>query len=117
MKFYIFVILVFTSLSANAGGLSNATTPTGIDIVQAGTVGFMLYGQFGNIGECTTSVKVFVKKDNPHYEQFYSTALAAFMAGKKIQVYIHTCEAIGWYSPPTITYNVLGSGGSLYLRN
>ncbi|MET1257581.1 DUF5992 family protein, partial [Aliikangiella maris] len=116
MRIILLSFLIFISIHVKAGDFLTAAVPTGIDIVQAGNTGFMIYGQFGNKG-CTTSNSVFVKLEHPQYAQIYSTALAAFMAGKKIQAYTHGCEAVGWYSNASITYNVLGPSGSLYLRN
>lgn len=112
-----FALCAFAAGSAIAGNFSNAAVPTGIDIVQVGTPGFMLYGDFGNAAGCTIPDAIFVRASHPQYNKFYSTALAAFLSGKKIVVYAHVCDKADWYSVPATTYNTVTDAGSLYIRN
>ncbi len=113
MKKYMFAVLSLASVSSFAGNFTPAAVPTRIDVVQAGTAGFMVYGDFGNILGCTVANQIYVKASHPQYNQLYSTALAAMMAGKKIYVYAGACEPVGWYSVASVTYNVLNESGSL----
>jgi hypothetical protein len=115
MKIILLFILAMTSISAAAGGVSTAATPTGIDIDRSG--GFMVYGDFGNVGGCTTTNQIYVQSTHPQYNQIYSTVLAAFMSGKKIFAYIQACTPVGWYSVDSVTYNTLTPNSMLYLRN
>jgi hypothetical protein len=117
MKKYLILALCFTSMSSFAGNFTSAAIPKKIDIIQAGTAGFMLYGEFGNVLGCTVADLVYVKATHPQYNQIYSTALAAMMAGKKIYLYATACEPVGWYSVPSTTYNVLNESGSLSISN
>lgn len=73
----------------------------------------MIYGAFGNVENCTISDRVFVEKDHPQYNEIYSTVLAAYMSGKKIQPYINLCKTRAWYMTPEKTFNTLTSSGSL----
>ncbi|WP_230390678.1 hypothetical protein [Reinekea sp. G2M2-21] len=113
LKNSVFVAVLFASCHVMAGGWATAAIPTRIDIERGN--GFMIYGSFGNAGGCSQSNKVFVKIDHPQYDAIYSTVLAAYMAGKKVQPYIHTCEPVTWYAVPTTTFNILSSSGALNL--
>ncbi len=108
-------LLMLLASSAYAGGYSSLAVPTGLDIDRGS--GFMFYGDFGNAGSCTTNNSIYVKVGHPQYKEIYSTVLAAFSTGKKIQAYIHSCEPIGWYSGPSTTYNVVDSAAAVYIRN
>lgn len=117
MKMGLIALLALTSTSAMAGGFSNAAVLIGIDVVLAGTSGFMLYGDFGNAAGCANGNSIFVKATHPQYAALYAMALTAFTSGSKIIAYAGGCEPVGWYSVPTITYNILLDGQSLYIRN
>lgn len=117
MKYFIGAILGLTSFSIIAGGFTNAAVPLGIDLVQAGSAGFMLHGLFGNPSGCTVTDQIFVEAGHPQYKEIYSTVLAAYMAGKKVIVYSHTCKPGPWYSVNSTTYNTMENSGSLYIRN
>lgn len=116
MKIILFFIITMTSLSAAAAtGISTSATPTGVDIDRSG--GIMVYGDFGNIGQCSISNQIYIQSTHPQYNQIYSTVLAAFMSGKKISAYIQACTPVGWYSIDSVTYNTLTPNSVLYLRN
>ncbi|BFM10154.1 hypothetical protein R50072_03070 [Simiduia litorea] len=117
IKLITLISLALLSFAAVAGGRTNAAIPSKIDLVQAGTAGFMIFGDFGNVGSCTVSDQVFVKASHPQYSQIYSTVLAAFMSGKKVSGYAHLCEPVAWYSTPSITYNVLTEAGSISVEH
>ena len=110
---YLIAVLFSLSSSAFAGGMSNLAIPDRIDTVRGN--GFMVYGAFGNPGNCTTTNKIFIDKGHPQYQEVYSTVLAAFMGGKKVQIYVHSCGPVGWYSMPTTTYNIMGPAAALNL--
>jgi hypothetical protein len=99
-----------------SGGRTNTAVPTKIDTVGVHH-GFMIWGDFGNPSGCTKENAVWVKGSHPQYDKLYSTALAAFMAGKKLAIYSHSCETVGWYVTPENTFNVLGSSGDLHIKN
>ena len=117
MKYFTFCVLCFFSCVtfADTTGLATSAVPTGIDIDRTG--GFMLYGDFGNAGSCTTSNSIYVQSSHPQYNQIYSTALAAFMAGKKVYAYIQSCTSVGWYAGSSTTFNTLTPNSVFYIRN
>ncbi|MCW8878013.1 MAG: hypothetical protein OQK51_13255 [Kangiellaceae bacterium] len=56
----------------------------------------MIWGVFGNPAGCTKDNAVWVKGEHPQYDKLYSTALAAFMAGKKfVFTFIHVRPLVG----------------------
>ena len=57
--------------------------------------------------------KFFVEKSNTQYEQIYATILSAYLAKRRISIYSHTCEPVGWYTVTSTTYNYLKSYGAL----
>ncbi|MCW8876192.1 MAG: hypothetical protein OQK04_04215 [Kangiellaceae bacterium] len=108
------VFLVFPQL-ALAGGYSNWAIPTRIDIERDG--GFMIYGAFGNPAGCNEPNRIYVQKAHPQYAEIYSTALAAFSAGKKLQAYVHQCTAVGWYSGSQVIFNTVTPSGVVNVMN
>jgi hypothetical protein len=117
MKYVIALFLFLTSLSVFAGGFTDAAVPTRIDLVQAGSAGFMVYGHFRNVSSCSVSNQFYVEIGHPQYNQIYSTVLAAFMAGKKIWIYSHACKPVPWYTVDTVTYNTMEPSGSIQIIN
>ncbi|TQV75621.1 hypothetical protein FLL45_08140 [Aliikangiella marina] len=110
------VLMSMTGASfAHAAGRSSWAVPTQVDIERGN--GFMVYGMFGNPGECTSSNKFYVKKEHPQYDKIYSAILAAFTSGKKIRTYIHDCETVLWYSNASVTYNILMPNGDVQIKN
>jgi hypothetical protein len=85
-------------------GMTDSAIPTRIDIVHG--LGFTVHGDFGNPSGCTISDRIFVKIDNPQYDQIYAAALTALSAKLHVEAYINTvdCEYISWYGA---TYNVV----------
>lgn len=116
MKHSLIATLALVSNAAIAGGFSASAVPTGIDVVQSGSAGFMLYGEFGNVAGCSVGNQLFIKASHPQYNQLYATALAAFSAGKRIHAYVASCEPVGWYSGSSVTYNIVNEGASLSIR-
>ena len=112
---YLGVLLVAFSSAVYGGGWSNAAIPTQIDIERGG--GFMVYGSFGNAGGCTVADRIYVLKGHPQYKEIYSAVLAAFTSGKKVQIYVHSCGPVSWYSVSTTTYNFMDSASALMLSN
>jgi hypothetical protein len=108
--------VLFLSAVANAGGWTTYGEDSGsvefVEVVRA--QGFLVKGKFGDPAECGTLDHLWVGADHPQYDQLYSTALAAFMSGKKIQAYAHTCTEIGWHGG---SYNTLTGAGSMYIKN
>ena len=112
---YLLALSIFFSSLSYAGGFSQIGVPTRVDMV--GTLGFMVFGNFGNPGECTIADSFYVLSSHPEYKELYSTVLAAYMGGKNIQVYIHECNAVTWYAVATTTFNTMTSSGVLTIRN
>ena len=112
---YIAILLMFFSSLCYAGGWSESVTPTRIDIERSG--GFMVYGGFGNAGGCSVTNMVYVQIGHPQYKEIYAAILAAFTAGKKVQMYIHSCGPVGWYSISATTYNIMGPSSALNITN
>jgi hypothetical protein len=104
---------VFSSI-ANAGGWTKTGAVEFVEVVRA--QGFIVKGDFGSAIGCSNAVADFlwVAADHPQYDQLYSTALAAFMGGKKLKAYAHTCTAIGWHGGE---FSTLNASGSLYISN
>lgn len=119
MKNVIFLIscicMIYSSIAVS-GGRTSLAVPTRIDTIGVHN-GFMIWGEFGNPSGCTEVNSIWVKGDHQQYDKIYSTALAAFMAGKKIAAYAHSCETVGWYTTPDHTFNVLGPSGDLRISN
>lgn len=115
MKKFLLVVLSVFSVNVFAGGWATPAVPTGVDIVRG--EGFMVYGAFGNPGECSAWGKFFVKIDHPQYSEIYSAVLAAYMSGKKVKPYIHGCTSLGWYAVSSTTFNILSSNGALNIQN
>ena len=108
-------LLVCLAPHALAGGFSEGAIPTRIDIDRGS--GVMVYGAFGNPAGCTVADRVYIGITHPQYQQIYSTVLAAFASGKRIQVYSHSCKPVGWYSVDSVTYNQVESYSSVSLFN
>lgn len=105
----IFLLGVAPQAQAQAAGWTNWATPTQVDIVNAGTPGIMVYGTFGNPGNCTVADRFFVPKTDGQYAQVVAAVLAANVAGRQVRGYVSTCVQHLWYSAPTITYgNAVG---------
>jgi len=114
VKYIILLSILFSSISF-AGGWTGWAVPTRVDV--EGVSGFMVYGAFGNSGGCTVENQFYVQKGHPQYKEIYATALAAFMGGKKVQTYIHSCGAVGWYSLSPTAFNIMGPTSALNLTH
>jgi len=118
-KMRIFVSLVIilflnVAVSASVHGRLTWAIPTQIDIEKGD--GFMVYGAFGNPGECTRADRFFVKKSHAQYDKIYAAALSALTAKREMRAYIHGCEPILWYSVGSVTYNILSGAGDFNIR-
>lgn len=98
-----------------ARGWASAAVPTHIEIERGG--GFMVLGAFGNAGNCSKTGSFYVKSDHPQYDKLYATVLAAYMAGKKVKPYIHSCEPVTWHAVSSVTYNTMTRYGALYIQD
>ena len=78
---------------------------------------FMVYGEFGNPGNCSRTDRFFVASDHVKYEKIYSTILAAYSAKKKIRAFIHNCVVVTWFSASDVTYNQLLAGGDFSIKD
>ena len=112
MKFFSAILLLLSSTSF-AGGWTNITTPTRIDIER--DHGFMVYGEFDNPASCVKSDAFYVPIDHPQYDKIYDAVLTAFNNNKKVQVYIHTCEAVTWFASSSVTWNYMSKKSTLNL--
>ncbi len=108
------LLIVCHDLYGAGHGRSVAAVPSRIDNI--GSQGFLIRGQFGNPGTCTTSDSIFISNGHAQFDRLYSTVLAAFMAAKKIQIYVHSCVEIPWLSGSSADYNQL-TGGDLIITN
>lgn len=106
---------MLSSAAALAAGPSAAAVPTKIDLVKSD--GFMLFGAFGNPGGCVNGDRLFIKAGHPQYKQMYATALAAMLSKQKITAFVHSCEAVDWYSGPTSTFNIVQAYGTLAITD
>ena len=113
-KIMLFLVGAFLTANVSAGGRVAWAVPTQIDIERGN--GFMVYGAFGNPGECTHADRFYVKKGHPQYDKIYSAALSAHASGKEVMAYIHECEPVSWYSIDSVTYNTLGPSGDFKIR-
>ena len=105
----IFVAPLLISFSVYADhGRTSSAIPTVINTVESS--GFIIYGDFGNPGGCTNANSIWISKTHAQYDQLYSVALSALMAGKKVNGYIHSCISIPWLSGNTKDYNTITAG-------
>ncbi|CAA0124768.1 Uncharacterised protein [BD1-7 clade bacterium] len=111
-KLFILAALAVSSF-VQAGGYSYSATPTKINIIRS--EGFLIFGKFGNPGECDIENEIFVEKSHSQYDHLYSTTLAAFMSGSKIQGYIHKCAPVNWHNSSK-TRNVLIPQSTLTIK-
>lgn len=100
-------MLALTS-SARAGDFSLAAVPTRVEATAYG--GVMIFGPFGNPAGCTTSDMIFVLETHPEFKLIQAMVMLSVAGGKPIRLYAHGCQAVGWYSSPTTTYNTVSSG-------
>ena len=115
MKKLILLFAVFISSGAYAGGWTNWAKPIQIDLERGH--GMMVYGAFGNPGQCTTTDRIYIQSSHPDYDRLYSMILAAYMSGKRIAAYSHTCDSVGWYSVDTTTYNYITPSGVVNIKD
>lgn len=115
MKKILILCLLTLSASILAAGRTNWAIPTQIDIERGG--GFMIYGSFGNVANCTVGNVFYVRSDHPQYEKIYAAALTAFTAKKQIRAYIHACEPVTWYASSGTSYNILDLGSDFNIKN
>ena len=99
--------------SAFAAGNTAWAVPTQIDVTYAG---IMVYGSFGNTGGCTVADRFFVPINAGQYKEIYATLMLAFSSGKEVSAYVSSCDPVGWYASPSVTFNYMVSSGILYLR-
>jgi len=112
MKLFLATLLLFSSASF-AGGWTNITTPTRIDIER--DHGFMVYGEFGNPAGCVKSDAFYVPIEHPQFDKIYDAVLTAFNNDKKVEVYIHTCESVTWFATSSETWNYMSTKSTLNL--
>jgi hypothetical protein len=107
--------LLFPGIACAGGWTTYDGTSGNVEFVEVVRAqGFLIKGSIGNPANCSVNDHLWVAIDHPQYDQLYSTALAAFMGGKKIQAYAHTCTEIGWHGG---SFNTLTGAGSMYLKN
>lgn len=111
----ILFLAVFVTKPVIAGSWSESAVPTRIDIERGN--GVMVYGAFGNADNCSIGGRFYLKKEHPQYDKAYSAILAAFSAGKKVQVYVNRCEPVTWYATTDTTFNVVSAAGAVYIMN
>jgi len=115
MKYALSVLALFVCSTSYAAGWSQLAVPTGVDVERGN--GIMVYGNFGNAGSCTVTDQVYVRSTHPQYKEVYSAILLAFSTGKQLRFHIASCDAVTWYSAPTVTYNIMEPGGALFMRH
>lgn len=112
MKKILLIGMLLSPVTVFAGGWANTAEVTNVEIIRAS--GFQIKGGFGNASECSVADTIYIKANHPQYEQLLSTALAAFMGGKKLRIYSHQCADYGWHAG---THNELTADGSMYITN
>lgn len=115
IRVFVLLITIFSSIKIYAGGSTNWVTPTRIDLERGR--GMMVYGLFGNPSDCTIPNQIYVNSDHPDYDRIYSMILAAYMSGKKISAYSHSCDSVGWYSSTNVTYNIIQQNSAVYIKD
>jgi hypothetical protein len=108
-----FMLMALSSVGF-AGGTTAWAIPTQVDLTYGG---IMVYGAFGNVGGCSVTDRFFVPINAGQYKEIYATLMAAFTAGKQVAVYVDTCDSVGWYAAPTVTFNYMVNSGIIYMRN
>ncbi|WP_197473169.1 hypothetical protein, partial [Oleiphilus sp. HI0123] len=86
-------------------------------LILARSEGVMVLGAFGNPAACETTNsniinvdRVWVPRSHAEYETIYSTLLAAMMASKKVNFYIHSCTTVPWFGGDMAEYNQMTVG-------
>jgi hypothetical protein len=110
MKRIYFLAVLFANQLAFAGGWTNWAAPSRVDIERGN--GFMVYGNYGNVGGCSIADQIYVEKSHPQYDLAYSTALSALASGMKLRAYIHDCKPVFWYTVESTTYNIVTEHGA-----
>ena len=100
---------------SQAGGWTYWATPTQVDVVVTKsldanapnvTKGIMIYGSFGNPGNCSVTDRFFVPASHELFAQIYAAVLAANISGKKIRGYVGNCVANPWYAGSETTFGL-----------
>ena len=106
-------LLATLSSAGFAAGNTAWAVPTQIDITYAG---IMVYGSFGNTGGCTVVDRFFVPINTGQYKEIYATLMLAFSSGKEVSAYVNSCDPVGWYAAPSVTFNYMNNAGIIYMR-
>ena len=106
--------VLLVSQWTQAAGNTTWAVPTRIDIVR--DQGAMIYGEFGNPGECSIANRFFLKIDHAQYKEALSLVYMAIAANRSIRVYIHRCELVGWYADEETTFNTATRSTGIYFR-
>lgn len=104
--------LSLVSVTSFAGAFSNWAVPTRVDLERGN--GVMVYGEFGNVGDCVITNRVYIPNSHPEYDNAYAMVLAAFTAGKEVNFYIDQCLSVGWYTQASNTFNATTK--TVYIR-
>lgn len=116
MKTLIAISLLTLVIQVQAGALGTPAVPSSIEIERGN--GIMVWAKIGNPMDCNGGGDLFyVEKSHPQYDQIYSAILAAKMAGKKIQPYIHECKPVFWHSADSVLYNTLTPNGTIVITD
>jgi hypothetical protein len=102
-KILIMIALTMLSSVSEAGSWSDWAVPTRIDVERGN--GVMIWGTFGNNGNCSFSNRVYVPETHPQYDKVYALVLSAFTANKEVLFYIDDCQPVTWYAVKEKTFN------------
>jgi hypothetical protein len=115
------MLAMLIAVDACAGGWTNWATPTQIDVVGTDSAlapaGLMIYGTFGNVGNCTQSDRIFIPASHGQYNEILAAALSANISGRRIRGYVSSCTPHLWYSNTSITYDFVDDGGAVNFGN
>jgi hypothetical protein len=111
--FPVALLLVLSSTGFAAGNTAWGV-PTQIDVTYAG---IMVHGSFGNTGSCTVADRFFVPINTGQYKEIYAALMMAYASGKEVSAYVNSCDPVGWYAAPSVTFNYMVNSGVLYVRN
>ena len=107
-------LLMALSARGFAAGNTAWAVPTQIDVTYAG---IMVYGSFGNTGGCAVADRFFIPINTGQYKEIYSALMLAYASGKQVSAYVNSCDPVGWYAAPSVTFNYMVNSGILYVRN
>ena len=111
-KLVMFVLLIVTSVTANAGSYSSWAVPTHVEIVSGGV---LIHGAFGDPNNCGQPNYIYISESDSRYDSVLSMSLAALMGKREMRLYSSMCTSVKFHwSGVVINQNT--SGQAVYIR-